>query len=188
MKIIYNQNPLKTQVFLDDQSRQLLRAKIHIDSLEDIVYNALYQWSEHEDIKPVMESLNKIHSDSFEKRIDDLVALDEQELLGEHLGDCTCMPMSCMKCHAESMLGIDTVPGLGKHEASYIHGAFGRDGDRSIDEAIESLSRPISEEPNEHYKDNPDLYRKWLPKWNQDRIGALQWLIDYKNKGLYNDT
>lgn len=63
-------------------------------------------------------------------------------LEGYHMGDCTCVPASCPKCYAESLLGVDTIEGLGKYEAGKIHDVFCPHNDfdeRTIDEVLEEL-------------------------------------------------
>src|SRR6185369_3125953 len=62
----------------------------------------------------------KTFSESLDQHVSDYVV----ELAGEHSGDCVCFPCSCVKCHAESLLGVDTIPGLGKHSAYKVGAAF----------------------------------------------------------------
>lgn len=102
-----------------------------------------------------------------------------QELLSKHIGDCTCVPCSCTKCRAESMLEIDTIRGLGKHSSYKIDSAFS--GGASIDEAIHRL---------ENYQPTYDPNSKWprsdweqhVPRWIEEGKRAHAWLVAYRDE------
>jgi hypothetical protein len=165
MKLTYTPNPLATKVQLEPHEVELLRLKLRIDLLEDMVFDAHLaltqqdQPSEHP--SPVAEAREKII-----KRLDPATwyeeepsALDHhieyqltwmvQELeSGMHAGDCTSMAATCPRCLAEGLLGIDTIKGLpGKHGGHAIYHAFHyKDGDtwkeRSGREALQRLDGP----------------------------------------------
>ena len=95
------------------------------------------------------------------------------------MGDCTCVPCTCYRCLVESMLGIDTIKGLGKHEANAVQGAFCKDGKKTIEEAIATL-----EADKEYIKPAtwPDSvgYEIHIPRWESERKRATEWLKKYK--------
>jgi hypothetical protein len=104
------------------------------------------------------------------------------ELQYSHAGDCTCFAASCFKCRAESALGINTIKGLGQHEASQIMEAFRND--KTIDDAIEDLKIPYSYDTrNPAWDKYPrEEYEKYIPRWETERIKALSWLENYKKE------
>ncbi len=99
----------------------------------------------------------------------------------QHMGDCTCVPCSCMRCHAEEMLGINTIKGLGKHQASKVLGAFGKDGNRTIDEAIASLDVTPEYNKSPTWPDSLD-YNIHIPRWESERKSAAALLRTYKEE------
>lgn len=129
----------------------------------------------------------------LEEEYSDYPAVNHQELLKEyvksltdiHYGDCCCVPMTCSKCMAEYALGIDTLVGLGKHEAYYIFCEFGSFVDehyqdtKTIDQVIDSLSK------EKDYSDviDPRLVPH-IPRWKQQRKNAHDWLVRYKKEFL----
>lgn len=192
MRIEYHQNPLRTKVFLDEKDKEIFRLKIEQEVLFEALYSVHYHLSKTEtpDVERAKSEASLVDT-GYSKYVDELLEAYTQDLLHNHIGDCTCVPCSCSKCHAEYILGIDTIESLGKHLAYKIDSAFScEDGSfRTIDEAIEQLNIPLSEEPNEHYKNHPEMYKQYLPKWQKERIAARDWLINYKNiRGPFNST
>lgn len=186
MRIEYHQNPLRSQVFLDEKDKELFRLKIEQEVLFEALYGVHYHLSKNDspDIERAKREASLVGDDGYSKYIDELLEAYTQDLLHGHMGDCTCVPCSCSKCHAEYILGIDTIEGLGKHLAYKIDSAFRREdgSSRNINEAIDHLAIPLSEEPNEHYKNHPEVYKQYLPKWQKERIAAREWLINYRLK------
>lgn len=146
MIINYHPNPLRTTVDLDDDDRQRLRLKLIIEELEERIYGAHFHLEPGDSFDPVEAlkelDVDSLESESFDKRIDKLLNHYTEELQGIHCGDCTCVPCSCSKCHAEHLLGIDTTKGLHKHPAHYINSAY-CDGRETLDEALEHLANYI---------------------------------------------
>lgn len=128
---------------------------------------------------PQLEFLKLIRDETHHE-----VQLITEELQGSHGGDCVCWPCTCFKCLAEDHLGISTTKGLGKHEGSYIMGAFGKNRDRTIDEAIESLKVNHSYETRDKVWDKypREEYEKHIPRWESERKNALEWLEAYKKE------
>lgn len=187
MKINWHPNPFRTSVEIDDRDKQMILLAIQNEEYVDILCS-LDLWMEgkiKKDTPPTMEDIQKQTS-----RWGEIcnMTVDSEEvryyvsyLDTEHMGDCTCVPCSCVRCHVEEMLNINTIKGLGKHQAHKVLGAFGRDGTNTIDEAIESL------EQNPEYK-KPDSwpdsigYDVHIPRWEKERESALKWLKAYKKE------
>jgi hypothetical protein len=120
----------------------------------------------------------------IDKRCDQLLEHYVTELQGHHVGDCTCVACSCSKCHAESLLGINTISGLGKHPANSINGAFGKDNQKSIDEAIDYLANYKIDPANYTGEAWKKLggYEQFVPRWLAETKHAHDWLVNYKNE------
>jgi|ERR1017187_6059995 hypothetical protein len=180
MKITYQPNPLNTIVELDEYDIEILRLKLIIEDLDERIYGANFRLEPGERFNPE-EAIKELDVDSLEE-IDVSKNLQWmiEELKSSHCGDCTCVPCSCLKCHAEHLLGIDTIPKLGKHSAHKIEGAFGNN--RNIDEAIEYLVnyKPIRDEA--WLKFPPEDFEKHIPRWTEEAKRAAEWLKDYKEK------
>jgi len=145
MKITYTPNPLATIVELDDHEKEVLRLKLKIEVYEDMIFSAhwnLTRTAEYLAGLPRPSTIEKAREEAIEEldpdywcsdegskldaRVEELLSHYLEELKLEHVGDCTCFPMSCSKCHAESMIGVDTIKGLGKHAGYRIQSVFSR--------------------------------------------------------------
>lgn len=168
MKIIYNKNPLWTAIKLNKKEKQEFWYKIKIMQMEDMLFNAYYYTKEENfDIKKARQSLNPdyFYTDDkspLDKCCDEMLNYYVKELQLNHCGDCTAVACACAKCHAEEFLGIETIKGIGKYSSSYIQAAFGKNNEKSLDEAIEYLSK--------------------IPEAKK----AHDWLVNYKSKYLEN--
>ncbi|MDD5014274.1 MAG: hypothetical protein PHW73_04105 [Atribacterota bacterium] len=159
MKIIWNENPLRTQVFLDDKEKEEFKEKIKIKDYNE--HGSTVWW--------IPDALTQYSKENYEEYMRELEE-------GEHDGDCICSPMSCLKCRVESLAGIDTIKGLSKYSAEMIHRAFLKD--KNINEAIEELRVPYS-------KEHERFEKWWLPhidRWNKEREEAIEWLEAYKKE------
>lgn len=193
MKITYHKNPLYSTTELDEHEKKELWYKIKIEQMDDLLFSAHFhlegQYFNLETAKKAVDPDYYIAEDDeispLDKRCDDLLAYYISELQGVHLGDCTCVACSCGKCHAESLIGIDTIKGLGKHSASKIDGAFGSNNEKTIDEAIASLANYEPSPPS-----NPEAweklggYEQYIPRWKAEAKQAHDWLVNYKNTYL----
>lgn len=176
MKIIYDQNPLKTVVDIsdDDIAKNLLMTAIENDELESILISALVDFREGKDHHAKNTILNWYDkSEKFERRVAQMYAMAIEGLKDYHCGDCTCVPASCEKCYAEEKLGINTMPGLGKHEAHYIESAF-KNG-KTLDNAIEWLKQHVP------HHDDPS-YKEHVKRWKKEKEAAYIWLKEYKEQ------
>lgn len=203
MKITYAPNPLYTSVELDEFEKKEFWYKIKIDVLISKMGEADFDLSHHEwfnkAIRPqtIEEAIAKArkHLDFFyleegengeksglDQRVDMLYEVYLVELAGPHCGDCICVACTCDKCQAESKLGIDTIPGLGKHPANKILAAFGRNNDKSIDEVIEILSTyvPPSKGPSWDIFSQEE-FDKNLQRWEEENKHALEYMLKHRD-------
>ena len=155
-------NPIWSVVALESGDMEKLRAAIIADWTED-------------GVPPTDEC------------VQECIELATGSLQSAHMGDCTCCPFSCEKCRAEGYLGIDTMPGLYKHDATKVEGAFG-DG-RNIHEAIEWLAnydQHLAATPDDKkYKGTPQHIAIWdsaAPRWEMEGSRAHAWLVKYRDE------
>ena len=181
MKITWNQNPFWTTVELDDRDKQMIllayQNEAYSDLLCDISFdvNGKFNRPKITDVEAIKERVNKWETicglgvDSPE--IEQYISFIKET----HFGDCTCVPCSCVR--------FDTLKGLGKHEASKVLGSFGKEGDRTIDEAIASLEQPTSYVKTEVWKAfTQEQYESHIPRWENERVKAIAWLKAYKGE------
>ena len=203
MKITYTPNPLDTIVELEPHEVELLRLKIKLKEYEEMIFSA------HFTITDRLKDLGSLKARSLEEavtaardmldpkywcsdgpseldaRVEELLQHYMAELKGSHCGDCTCVPMSCSKCHAEELLGIDTLrPFPGKGAGFRIASVFSRwnpatkqhdQPEVSLDDAIQQLAayKPSSAGP------------AWEPhaeRWNREAKAAHDFLVNYRNQ------
>lgn len=184
MRIVWNENPLKTQVHLDAPDLKLLKTAIKYDD----AYMTLIDISNYVDKDNInLKAINKVLSEYFIR--DDADEYDSDleyyidALLDTHMGDCTCVPAGCVKCRAEDLLGINTIKGLSKYAANYIVMAF-RD-DRSISEALEYLKNYEPDIGDELKKMYPDTWKELEKRWKANADKAYEWLLGYEfNRGM----
>jgi hypothetical protein len=200
MKIIWNENPLLTQIMLDEHEKKEFWYKIKIEELQNLMTSAYFHLEEDKDffdIKRAKEDLEpkyfypdwndsskKGQKSDLDKRVDELYEYYIADLeQNPHCGDCTCVACSCSKCHAEGLLGLDTIKGLRKHEASKIDGAFTLEGEkfptrekqRTIGEAIERLKQYV---PTNAWEGAELHFERWI----EEAINATKWLEKYRNE------
>jgi hypothetical protein len=186
MKINWHQNPLLTTVDVDERDRQRICMYLQNEDYVEILCDLSLTLEEHiNKNKPPLSNKDILRRVSAWARICDMdeddsrVAALVSELQYSHMGDCTCVAASCMKCWAETALGISTLEGLGKHEAAKIQGVFGSGGNVTIDEAIEKLSAPQSYVKPTTWPDSVG-YEEHIPRWDRERVRAVNWLTQYK--------
>lgn len=188
MRIIYNKNPLLTLVELDDNDKKEFWYKIKIKEMEDLLFGA-YNFIESDKyqnkVKQYLDPsyyMSEEGKSKLDERCDELLECFLTDLMGAHSGDCTCVPASCIKCHAESILGINTIVGLNKYSANKISAAFGKNNEKSVDEALDSLLnyKPIISTQEQEKWDKIGGYEKHLPRWQLEAKNAYDWLLKYK--------
>lgn len=178
MNITYTPNPLNTVITLDEADKKELWYKIKIEQIEEIMLDARMAL---EDDKH-SEALDALDPDRYEenidKRCDRLYQYYLESLAEPHSGDCTCVAASCIKCHAEAMLGINTIEGLEKHSAAHMNSVSAL----GIDAALEHLKNYEPELPTD-----PASLATWaavggfhVERWKQEARLAYDWLLKYK--------
>lgn len=197
MKINWHKNPLCTTVELNEQDKRELRWKIRAAELLELLEEAhvYLQDGPQFDLTKARKAVSADYylaedgASKLDERVDVLLAHFIGELSSNHVGDCTCVSSSCSKCHAESLLGIDTIPGLEKHAAHKIAGAFGRQNEASLDEAIESLRTYDPKAPVDLESwSKVGGWEKHVPRWKSEAAAAHAWLVDYRNRYFPSGT
>lgn len=201
MKITYTPNPLAAVVELDEHETEILRLKMKIEQYEDLLYGAHFSLTQNEwyskSIKPrtleevVDEARKSVDPDywcsdnqsKLDERVNQLLELYLHELKMPHVGDCTAVPMSCIKCHAETILGIDTLGTASKFVLNQIYLAFSRwnpetklhdKSEVSLDEAIEKLR---TYNPTATW----DGWEQYAHRWAIEVKEAHAYLVNYRN-------
>lgn len=187
MKINWNQNPFWTSVEIDDRDKQMLLLAIQNEQYTEILcslnldLNGKYNRPALTDLEAIKKEVGKwgeiCNLDVDSEEVQNYISY----LDTGHMGDCTCVPCSCMRCQVEEMLGINTIKGLGKHQASKVQGAFGKDGSRTIDEAIASLDATPEYKRSPTWPDSVG-YDIHIPRWESERKSAAAWLRRYKEE------
>ena len=197
MNIIWKPNPLETVVELDEYDTELLRRRLRIDHLENLLFSAHFELTESHpaDPNPSPESrisraikcidIGAVLDDeprdgrTLSQRLEEQLNTYREELTKEHCGDCTCIAVSCLKCFAEGFVGVDTTKGLGKHEASKIGSVFSQGA--SLDEAIEKLAAPWRPERTGSWLKYPaEDFERHVPRWIEEARRAHEWLAAYR--------
>lgn len=183
LKITWAQDPLASVVEIDASERAILRLRLEIEQLQYAIVGAAMD-IKNGNVAGALEALDASyllddkdrHGKRFATWLDERADEYAGSLSESHDGDCTCEPCSCPKCHAEALLGVDTIRDLGKHEGSVIKGAFGSGGDsaRTIEEAVAILS---DHEP----RDVPDWGLPHVDRWREERRRAHEWLVAYRD-------
>lgn len=187
MKINWHQNPFLTTVELDERDKERILIAYQNEEYTNILcdlnldLNGKYNRPALTDLEVIKEKVGK-----WGEICDLKVESEEiQDYIGylntTHMGDCTCVPCSCMRCFVEDMLGINTISGLGKHQANKVQGAFGKDGNRTIDEAIAALEKEPEYKKPDTWPDSVG-YEIHIPRWESERKTAIVWLKKYKEE------
>lgn len=209
MEIIYQHNPLLNKVILNETEKKLLFWKIVLSEFEDIVWTLKFRLESYLDnrldpdqitYEPIKQYTKEFLANPIRKTYEKIDTLAEEMIKIEyneekikyfvdalqemHDGDCISQPCSCLKCHAESMLDIESMPncpcdiGLGLVYAFQTKDEFVGDK-KTIDEAIDFLTnRDYTEyEAQEFYKPHVD-------RWIERDKKAKEYLIYYKKEVL----
>ena len=178
-RIEWAQNPLASCVVLTDKGRIRLQLGIAIDYLYEArasislaLRDKKFHWIEHfeyrgpEDVEMILQRE---------------AGRCEKDLLDIHCGDCTCVPAPCSKCHAEGMLGVDTIKGLGKHPGHKVQSIFWKGA---------TLGQVIQKLDTEPITPTWGIPKDWAPhmeRWEQERHDAVQWLRAYQQEHFSHD-
>lgn len=175
MKFVYKDNPLATEVHLDEIELKLLKAQCHVEALEELTIMT----DDYRFYDLIFEDVKNYKNQLFQGYQNHLVA--------EHCGDCTCVPASCVKCHAEEKLGISTA--YNKKFGSLLSNFFYKNIDATIDDLIiyiENYDKSVTEK----YGTPLDLYLEWcyehklrLEEQYNGSLAQLDRALDYESKG-----
>jgi hypothetical protein len=184
MKISWHQNPLQTTISLTEQEKELFRLKVIAAEMEENVGMAAFHLDASDRDKGYFDPEQAMRYLGYAQDADVgdreyRLYLSELEQ-GVHIGDCTCFPASCAKCHAEYILGFSTISGLGKHAAHKVYGSFSIDG-ITIHEVIRRLEKyePVR---SGAWLDMPEeAFTQHLPRWKAEAQSAVTWLKTYRD-------
>lgn len=184
MKITYMENPLETTVELDEKEKEIFLLNIKLLNMEENRLMAEYALDDG-NMKNVKEYISRSLDDkSFEEYVQRLYDTYLEELMSSHVGDCICVACSCMKCHAESILGIDTISGCNKYMGNSIFSAFRKY--KNIDTVIEKLDNykvELSPKDEESWE-KAGGYSQHIERWTNDAKKSAEWLKKYKLEKL----
>lgn len=185
MKITYTEDPLATIVLLDPVEQEVFRQKIKVEVLEWALFGAEYHLKKDPpEVEKALKELNtEYHAgEEVNKRVDEMLAHYIEELKGYHVGDCTCVACSCSKCHAESILGIDTIKGLGKHPGHKIASVFSRWDPKTKEHSLPPVSIDDALEALRTYEPKADWpgWEAHTERWKEEGRQAYEWLLNYK--------
>jgi hypothetical protein len=180
VNIEWKPNPFHTKITIDEKDKELM-----LLNYQNEQYTCLFC-----DLADKLESNPEtLTTEEFKKTLskwEDICNLETNspdiqylyEYLDDvHYGGCLCIPMTCIRCFSEDLLGVSTLT-AGKHQAYKIESAF-KDSETTIDEAIEYLEkRPEYIRPENCNGD----YETNIPRWESERLKAVEWLKDYKEK------
>lgn len=172
--IEWAENPLKSKILLDDYGRLRLKCAIAVDSLSDasVLIGLELKGELARNGRRWIENYEYANSDiDIDADITEETARCEEYLKDQHCGDCTCAPMSCSRCHAESLLGVWTTSGLGKHEGNNVQSAFS-DGRETLAAALHWLTTSAIEAKWEGWE-------RYIDRWTRERKSAIEWLKAY---------
>lgn len=192
MKITYNKNPLWTTVELNETEQKELWYKVKIKEMEELLFEAYFNLRDgkHYDLDKARKAVEPDYymtgeegdENNIDKRCDEMVQWYVSELKGNHVGDCTCVACSCLKCHAEDLIGINTIKGLGKHSAYKIQAAFGKNNEKTIDEALDYLKKYNPQKGAGWERFSQADFDQYVPRWKSEARHAYDWLLNYKNE------
>ena len=200
MNIIWAQNPLKSKIELNAMDIKLFRALYEKEHIEEALCSTFFSLQDG-NIKRALARCTPYFMDGPDGKdrhrewMENAIKCYLESANDVHIGDCTCFAMSCSKCYLESLLGIDTIPGLGKHEAQMIEVAFEREPvcsneiytpteptvlpDRSCEEAISYMeANPPKVDKDKSWHD------AHIERWKEEHIRAVDWLKQYKKEHL----
>lgn len=115
-------NPLRCEVTLTEAAQRELILTLALENVLDQMYAAHYQLTEthppnldeaKRELKPALDKwLNNGKQYGFDTY--KTLAHAWPEFIGalneQHAGDCTAQAASCLRCHVERLVGIDTLP------------------------------------------------------------------------------
>lgn len=174
MRFIYAQNPLNTEIYLDETDIKIARLKIEIADLEDSIFSAQFHLDQPQfrDQEKANWHITqpKLYTEERDKMLDDRTKEAIQALTKPHAGDCICIPCTCEKCYISDILDIDELGyksgRYNKYVGYLIHRTF--QNVTTCSEAVEYLSKnPPNENWSKNYHDNYQKALDYLKKYDK---------------------
>lgn len=188
MKITYTENPLLSIIELDEGDKEKLYLKALVDDLEDRIFLAGYHLEDGKNFD-IAQSRNQLNigldGEHPQSRAKDIQTWAIEALKGSHGGDCTCVPCSCLKCHAEELLGIRTTEGLGKYSAAKIQMLFQQG--LNIHQVIENLADYKVIREGEWLNRSEEEFNYHKERWKAEAQRAHDWLKNYQKTHFSKD-
>lgn len=193
MLITYNKNPLFTTIELNSFEQKELWYKIKINEMENLLLETSFHIQENQyfDIEQARNFVNEGYYSSdknikspLDSHCDILFKSYLESLMSFHVGDCTCIPCSCSKCVAESLLGINTIEYLTPHVAYKINLAFGRSNENTTEQAIYYLANYTPKKDSSWDNYSQEDFDKHIPRWIEESKKSHDYLVSYSNTYL----
>lgn len=215
MKITWNENPLATAIELDEHEKKEFWYKLKIEQMEELMFSAHFAITDRlndmgslkartpeEAMAEARKELDPAYwctdeKSKLDQRVDELMKYYLADLQGQHAGDCTCFAMSCSKCHAESLLGIDTIKGLSKHPGHKISSVFSQWNPVTKEHDLPPVPIEVALEKLRTYDPKPTSDSGWdkvggfeahVPRWKAEAKTAYEWLLNYRNEHFPEKT
>lgn len=182
MKIIYQPNPLNTKVILSAEEEKILFLKIKYAEIEDKLFEVHFLLTNNiNNINSHAEALKAADPNYYMVEDDSVSPIDQRSttlknayigaLQDPHNGDCVQVACSCMKCIAENLLEINTIPRIKADVGGIISRTFIKLDTNDINAVIEYLEdfSPVSKSGDPIVNTHP--YKS-----------ALEYLKRYKEK------
>lgn len=191
MHIHWDINPLKSKVILDSVHIKLLKALIAVEYQQEIQMPI-----EGSSPKKALEAMillsefsqkNESGVSNFDIEVTRQLDQMTSALQDPHFGDCVAESGPCLKCHAESLLDVDTIKGLDKQAARVILYLFEskKEGRITPSDVIASLVSLISKENPEYFDLSVPVFPSAIFKIdisnfnNPATVRALRWITSY---------
>lgn len=189
-------NPLNAKITISESAkRELILTKALEDIMENYVHSAKFHLEEKyydvEYAKTTLDCILKPWFEECDKGSDSITmwkAVTSAQYIIEdfeegHDGDCTAFPSSCVRCHAEGLIGIDTLP-VSKSIGSrlwklYVNSPYSSEAEREYEKG-----RLIREQEfQEKYPSNmsPEQIAHYTPIWAEHDRAAKEFFEHHIN-------
>lgn len=178
----WHPNPVKTTFLLSDNDKAYLRSRCETQALDEIIdfIRSAHGESNLDRISTYVkyENTDLEENSHATMRVEELLASCIDALENQaHIGDCTCVPAGCLKCHTEELIGFSSIKGAGKHGLYKMGAAMDR-FNNDFDAAIQSLrdyepaANWLEAYRDAHFPKKPSPKKPERPKARLVTIGA----------------
>lgn len=169
MKIEYTEQPLDYIVTLSDKEKELLKLKIRLELYEEYFFDIGYYLDNEKKID-LNYIKNLVDEDRIDFRVNQLFDIYVNNLMLGHAGDCTSIPCSCTKCHAETLLDIKSpLEELNNSEMFKLQTAQIKQITK-IDDIISYFESQLNEKISERDKEQYIHLVKFLFDWKKNNL------------------